>query len=179
MHCPRCQSQEYTKYGKNHYGKQRYRCRYCGHQFVENPTRAKSVVPKTDDDLRDILTHAKVIAVVGHSNKENRPSYQVGQFLQQVGYKVYAINPTVPKIDGYPSHSSLSEVPESVDIVNVFRAQEYLSGIVEEAIAIGAKTVWTQLGIYDQFAAQKAQKSGLFMVMGRCIKIDYQKLLMD
>lgn len=179
MHCPRCQSQEYTKYGKTHYGKQRYRCRHCGRQFVETQTRKKSVKLKSDPDLREILTNAKVIAVVGHSNKANRPSYQVAQFLRQVGYKVYAINPTVPKIDGYPSYGSLSEVPEAVDIVNVFRSQEYLSGIVEEAIAIRAKTVWAQLGIYDQSAAQQAQESGLFMVMDRCIKIDYQKLFMD
>ena len=179
MKCPRCQSPEYTKYGKTHYGKQRYRCRHCGRQFVEPQTVKKSVQPKTDRDLRDILTHAKVIAVVGHSNKPSRPSYQVAQFLWQVGYQVYAINPTVPKIDGYPSYASLSEVPEAVDIVNVFRSKEYLSGIVDEAIAIGAKTVWAQLEISDRAAAEKAEDSGLLMVMDRCIKIDYQKLLMD
>lgn len=178
MHCPSCHSEDYTKYGKTYYGKQRYRCRQCGRQFVEIATQ-QPVSPKSDNVLRDVLINAKVIAVVGHSNKPNRPSYQVGQFLRNVGYKVYAINPIVKEIDGYPSYGSLFDVPESVDIVNVFRSQEYLNGIVQEAIAIGAKTVWAQLGIYDLVAAQKAQDSGLFMVMDRCIKIDYQKLLID
>lgn len=178
MHCPRCQSENYSKYGKTYYGKQRYRCRDCGRQFGEN-IQPKTMSPHHENRIRDILTQAKVIAVVGHSHKPDRPSYQVAQFLRHVGYNVYAVNPTVKEIDGYPSYSSLFEVPEAIDIVNVFRSQEYLHGIVEDAIAISAKTVWAQLGIYDSVAAQKAKDSGLLTVMDRCIKIDYQQLLME
>lgn len=178
MHCPNCHSENYSKYGKTDDGKQQYRCRDCGRKFGEN-SQTKTMSSQNENGIRDILTQANVIAVVGHSHKPDRPSYQVAQFLRHVGYKVYAINPTVKEIDGYPSYGSLFEVPEAVDIVNVFRSQEYLNKIVEDAIAISAKTVWAQLGIYDSVAAEKARDAGLFIVMDRCIKIDYQQLFMD
>ena len=132
---------------------------------------------KEDDNaMREVLTNAKVIAVVGHSDKPERTSYRIAQFLRGVGYKVYPVNPMVSEIDGQPSYASLKEVPESIDIVNVFRRSEYLPEIVNQAIAIHAKTVWTQLGVYDQPSAQKALDAGLNVVMDACIKVEYVRL---
>ncbi len=132
---------------------------------------------KEDDNvMRDVLTNAKVIAVVGHSDKPERTSYRIAQFLQEVGYNVYPVNPLVNEIDGQPSYSSLKDVPEPVDIVNVFRRSEYLSAIVDEAIAVNARTVWAQLGVYDQPSAQKALDAGLNIVMDACIKVEYLRL---
>ncbi|WP_341525967.1 CoA-binding protein [Nostoc sp. UHCC 0302] len=132
---------------------------------------------KEDDNaLREVLSQAKTIAVVGHSDKRKRTSYQIAQFLRHVGYTVYPVNPLVKEIDGQPSYLSLKELPEPVDIVNVFRRSEYLSEIVDEAISIKAKTVWAQLGIWDEAAAQKALDARLNVVMDACIKIEYQRL---
>jgi len=135
---------------------------------------------KEDDNaMRDVLTQAKVIAVVGHSDQPERTSYRIAQFLREVGYKVYPVNPTVSEIDGQPSYVSLKDLPESVDIVNIFRRSEYLPEIVDEAIAIHAKTVWAQLGVYDELSAQKAIDAGLNMVMDACIKVEYIRLGVD
>ncbi|MBE8969576.1 CoA-binding protein [Nostocales cyanobacterium LEGE 12452] len=132
---------------------------------------------KEDDNaLREVLTQAKIIAVVGHSDKRERTSYQIAQFLRQVGYTVYAVNPLIQEIDGQPSYTALQELPEPVDIVNVFRRSEYLPEIVDEAISINAKTVWTQLDIWHQPSAQKAIDAGLNVVMDACIKIEYVRL---
>ena len=134
---------------------------------------------KEDDNvMRDVLTNAKVIAVVGHSDKPERTSYRIAQFLQEIGYNVYPVNPLVNEIDGQPSYSSLKDVPEPVDIVNVFRRSEYLSAIVDEAIAVNARTVWAQLGVYEQQSAQKALEAGLNIVMDTCIKVEYLRLRM-
>lgn len=131
-----------------------------------------------DDDnaMRDVLKQAKTIAVVGHSDKPERTSYRIAQFLREVGYKVYAVNPMVSEIDDQPSYASLKEVPEPVDIVNVFRRSEYLAEIVDEAIAVNTKTIWAQLGVYDRVSAQKALDAGLNVVMDACIKIEYLRL---
>lgn len=129
-----------------------------------------------DNAMRDVLIHAKVIAVVGHSDKPERTSYRIAQFLREAGYKVYPVNPMVSQIEGQPSYASLRDVPEPIDIVNVFRRSEYLPEIVEDAIAVNAKTVWAQLGVYDQSSAQKALNAGLNLVMDSCIKIEYLRL---
>lgn len=129
-----------------------------------------------DDDLRRILGEARVIAVVGHSDNPMRTSYQIGQFLKQVGYTVYPVNPTIERIGDVVCYPNLDAMPEPVDIVNVFRRAEYLAGVVDEAIAIGAKAVWAQLGVVDEDAARHALEAGLDMVMDRCIKVDYNRL---
>ncbi|MBN4004956.1 CoA-binding protein [Nostoc sp. LPT] len=132
---------------------------------------------KEDDNaLREVLTQAKTIAVVGHSDKRERTSYQIAQFLRQKGYTVYAVNPLIKEIDGQPSYAALQELPEPVDIVNVFRRSEYLPEILDETISINAKTVWTQLGIWHQPSAQKAIDAGLNVIMDACIKIEYLRL---
>jgi predicted CoA-binding protein len=137
---------------------------------------------ENDEARRDVLANARVIAVVGHSDKPERTSYRIAQFLREVGYTIYPVNPmvseidVVSEIDGQPSYASLKDVPEPVDIVNVFRRSEYLPEIVEEAIAIQANTLWTQLGVSDETSAQKALNAGLNVVMDACIKVEYLRL---
>lgn len=130
----------------------------------------------TDPAIRELLTNARTIAVVGHSDNPARTSYCIAQFLRQTGYDVYPVNPTVTQIDGQPSYPSLAAVPQPIDLVNVFRRSEYLPGVVEEAIAVGAGAVWAQLGVYDDSAAQIARAAGLPLVMDRCIKVEFQRL---
>lgn len=126
---------------------------------------------------KQLLESAKVIAVVGFSNDPTRTSYQIGKFLKQVGYRVYPVNPTVSEIDGEKVYATLADVPEPIDIVNVFRRSEYLAGVVDEAIAVQAKAVWAQLGVFDNDAAAKAEAAGLTMVMDTCIKVSYNQLM--
>jgi hypothetical protein len=129
-----------------------------------------------NDSLRHILEEAKVIAVVGHSDKPHRTSYRIAQYLRNAGYKVYPVNPTVDEIDGEKSYASLDAIPESIDIVDVFRRSEFLEDVVQDAARVGAKAVWGQLGVRDDLAAAKAEAAGLDMVMDRCIKVDHARL---
>ena len=99
---------------------------------------------RDDQAMRDVLAKARVIAVVGHSDRPYRTSYRIAQYLRRAGYTVYPVNPTVTEIDGQPSYPTLADVPESIDIVNVFRRSEYLADVVDQAIAVGAKAVWAQ-----------------------------------
>lgn len=132
---------------------------------------------KLDDKvLRDVLNNSKVIAVVGHSDRPERISYRIAQFLREVGYTVIPVNPTVKEIDGQPCYASLQDVPQAVDLVNVFRRSEYLAEIVGETIAIDAKTIWAQSGIYDEASARKALDAGLNVVMDACIMVEYRRL---
>ena len=134
-------------------------------------------MPLDDYEVRRVLEEAHVIAVVGHSDKAHRTSYQIAQYLRDVGYKVYAVNPNVDKINGETVYASLSDVPEPIDIVNVFRRSEHLSGVVDEAIAVKAKVVWAQLSVYDAEAGEKAEQAGLDIIMNHCIKVEYRRLL--
>src|SRR5215468_10427381 len=109
----------------------------------------------------EVIIHSPVIAIVGRSNDHYYSSYQVGEYLKEHGYTVYNVNPNLDEIDGEPSYASLSDVPEPIDIVDVFRRSEHLPGIVDEAIAGGAKTVWGQEEVEDEGARQKALAAGL------------------
>jgi predicted CoA-binding protein len=130
-----------------------------------------------DADLHALLESARVIAVVGHSDNPSRTSYRIAAYLRQAGYTVYPVNPTVQTIDGQPCYPSLEAVPEPIDIVDVFRRSEYLLGVVEDAIAVGAKAVWAQLGVTHPDARQLAEAADLPLVMDRCIKIEHRRLL--
>ncbi len=129
------------------------------------------------DAIRQLLAGARVIAVVGHSDKSHRTSYQIAQFLRRVGYKVYPVNPAVIEIDGEKCYAALKDIPEPIDIVNVFRRSEYLPGVVDEALAAGAQAVWAQLGVYNSEAARKADSAGLPIVMDACIKVEYNRVI--
>jgi predicted CoA-binding protein len=128
-----------------------------------------------DVALRTFLAEAAVIAVVGYSDDPSRPSYQIGGFLRDVGYTVYAVNPNIESIDGEPTYASLADVPEPIDIVDVFRRSEYLAGVVDEAIAVGAKVVWAQLGVADPKAAEKGEAAGIAVIQNNCIKVTYMR----
>ncbi|MBZ0301122.1 MAG: CoA-binding protein [Anaerolineae bacterium] len=130
-----------------------------------------------EDAMRRVLQNARVIAVVGHSDNPHRTSYQIAQYLRQAGYTVYPVNPTVATIDGQPSYASLAQVPEPIDIVNIFRRSEYVAEIVREALDTRAKAIWTQLGVVDDQARQTALEAGLDVAMNACIKVEHRRLL--
>jgi predicted CoA-binding protein len=129
-----------------------------------------------DKTMREVLSNARTIAVVGHSDKPNRTSYQIAAYLRRQGYKVYAVNPTVSEIDGEKSYASLREIPEAIDIVNVFRRSSELAPVIDEAIAVGAKAIWTQLDVIDWEARDKALAAGLDVAMDLCIKVEHNRL---
>ena len=131
----------------------------------------------TDDKaMHTLLTQARTIAVVGHSDRPDRTSYQIAMYLRRVGYRVYAVNPQISEVNGEVAYASLADLPESVDIVNVFRRSEHLDGVVEEAIASGARGLWTQLNVVDEAAIAKALQAGLHIAHDRCIKVEHIRL---
>ena len=131
-----------------------------------------------DEYLRDILTSAKMIAVVGASPRPQRPSHGVMRYLQGQGYRAIPINPFVAggMIHGERCYASLAEIPEKVDMVDVFRRADMAGGVVEAAIAIGAKIIWMQLGVRDDEAAARAEAHGIRVVMNRCPAIEIPRL---
>ncbi len=131
-----------------------------------------------DDAIRDILRRVKTIAMVGASSNWNRPSYFVMKYLQSKGYRVIPVNPGTAgqSLLGETVHKSLRDIPDAVDMVDVFRASESVGPIAEDAIAIGAKVVWMQLGIRNEAAAATAEAAGLIVIQDRCMKIEYGRL---
>ena len=127
-------------------------------------------------DIPAILKKSKTIAVVGLSDRPDRPSYQVASYLLEHGYKIIPVNPNIKEWKGMRAYSSLLEIKEKIDVVDIFRKSEDVSPVVDEAIKIGAKTVWMQLGIVNEQAAEKAGKAGLNVVMDKCMKIEHEKL---
>jgi len=135
-------------------------------------------IPYSDAQLRAILQRVKTIAMVGASSNWNRPSYFVMKYLQGKGYRVIPVNPGIAgqSLLGEKVYSSLRDIPEPIDMVDVFRTAHEAPAIVEDAIAIGAKVVWMQLGIRNDKAAADAEKAGLEVVMNRCPKIEFGRL---
>ena len=126
--------------------------------------------------LRRILGQNHVIAVVGLSADWYRPSYFAAKYMQEHGYRVIPVNPKYGEILGQKCYKSLREVPEKIDIVDVFRKTQDVMPIAEQAIAIGAKVLWQQLGVKNEAAAAKARAAGLGAVMDRCVKIEHGRL---
>jgi uncharacterized protein len=126
--------------------------------------------------LRRILRESRVIAVVGLSADWYRPSYFAAKYMQEHGYRVIPVNPKYPQILGEKCYRSLRDIPEKVDIVDVFRKTADVMPIAEDAIAIAAKVLWQQLGVRNEAAAAKAQAGGLETVMDRCVKIEHGRL---
>lgn len=131
--------------------------------------------PSRSEDVREILTQARRIAVVGLSDNPQRDSHQVALYLQEKGYKILPVNLLAKQILGEKSYASLREVPPPVDIVNIFRKPDAVPGIVDDAVEIGARCVWMQLGIVHQAAADKARAAGLKVVMDRCILVEHRE----
>src|SRR6202142_4294133 len=135
-------------------------------------------IPYSDAKLRRILSSVRTIAMVGASSNWNRPSYFVMKYLQGKGYRVIPVNPgTAGKEQlGEKIYASLRDIPDKVDMVDVFRASDAVPPIVEDAIAIGAKVVWMQLGVRNDAAAEHAEAAGLEVIMNRCPKIEFGRL---
>lgn len=129
-------------------------------------------------DIKQLLSTAKTIAVVGLSNKPDRASYGVAEYMQRAGYKIIPVNPVLKEpVLGEQPVASLSDIKEPIDIVDIFRRAEDVPPVVEEAIAVGAKAVWLQLGIVNEEAAAAAEAAGLEVVMDKCIKVEHMHLL--
>jgi uncharacterized protein len=131
----------------------------------------------TDNELRGILESSKTIAVVGLSDKPDRDSYRVAEYLQGHGYRIIPVNPSVAAVLGERSYGSVADIPEPVDVVDIFRKPEAVGPVVEDAIAAGAKVVWMQLGIVNEPAAEAARAAGLQVVMDRCMKVEHRRLM--
>jgi predicted CoA-binding protein len=125
--------------------------------------------------IQRVLFNAKTIAIVGLSKNTLRASHFVGFYLRRHGYRVIAVNPREKEIFGEKSYASLRDVPEPVDIVNVFRAPDALPGIAADAVAIGAKNLWCQYGVINEEGARVAEEGGLSVVMDRCLKVEHAR----
>lgn len=132
----------------------------------------------SDSYLRRILREVKTIAMVGASANWNRPSYFAMKYLQEKGYRVIPVNPVATGEDilGEKVYASLDEVPEKIDMVDIFRNSEAAGPITHDAIRLGAKVVWMQLGVRNDAAARRAEAAGLSVVMDRCPKIEHARL---
>lgn len=128
------------------------------------------------EQIKDILRNAKTIAVVGLSSNPMRASHGVSAYMQSEGYRIIPVNPNERFVLGEKSHPSLLDVPEKIDIVNIFRRSEFVPDIVEQAIAIKAPTVWMQEDVIHERAAQRARQAGLFVVMDLCILKEHRKI---
>jgi predicted CoA-binding protein len=134
----------------------------------ENPSR---------EEIKRILERSNTIAVVGLSDKPERTSYMVSEAMQAKGYRIIPVNPNADSILGEKSYPSLKDIPEQVDLVNVFRRSEHTPEVAEEAAEIGASAIWLQLGVYNEEAAEIAGRGGLQVIMDRCIKVEDSILL--
>jgi predicted CoA-binding protein len=132
----------------------------------------------TNADVKALLEKSKNVAIVGISNKEDRASYQVAKWLQQNShFNLFFVNPVIHEVLGQKTYPSLADIQEEIDIVDVFRKAEDCPSVLEKAIAIGAKSIWLQLGITNDEVAAVGTEAGLEVVMDRCIKVDYANLI--
>jgi predicted CoA-binding protein len=127
--------------------------------------------------IEQILKESKTIAVVGLSANPGRDSHQVASYLKRNGYIIYPVNPNYEQVLGSRCYTNLSDIPDAIDIVDIFRRPEYIPPIAGEAVKIGAKVIWMQLGIRNEEAAETARRAGLQVIMDRCIKIEHMRLL--
>jgi len=134
----------------------------------ENPSR---------EQIKALLQASQTVAVVGLSDKLDRVSYMVSEAMQKKGYRIIPVNPNATEILGETCYPSLSDIPEPVDIVNVFRKSELVIPVAEEAVKIKAKAFWLQQGIFNEEAADIAKAGGLEVIMDRCIKVEDSILL--
>jgi len=127
------------------------------------------------DPASEMLKTSKTIAIVGLSSRRHRPSYGVAEYLKSVGYRVIPVNPSETEVLGEKAYARLEDIPEHVDIVDIFRRSEFVPEIVESAIRIGARGVWMQEGVIHPDAAERARRAGLLVVMNTCILKEHIK----
>jgi hypothetical protein len=128
------------------------------------------------EEIAELLNSAKTIAVVGLSDNPERDSFRVAKYLKEHGYRVIPVNPGKKEILGETCYPDLASVPERIDVVDIFRTVDAIPGIVDEAIRIGAKAVWMQLGLTHRVSAEKARAAGMKVVQAKCIKIEHTRL---
>ena len=126
-------------------------------------------------NIPELLKNTRVIAVVGLSSNPMRPSNGVSEYMQRAGYRIIPVNPNETEVLGEKAYQRLEDVPEKIDLVDIFRRSEHVPEIVESAIRIGAKAVWMQEGVIHEAAARRARESGLEVVMDRCILKEHRK----
>jgi uncharacterized protein len=131
----------------------------------------------SDDEMRQILSNSKTVAVVGISDKPDRASFRVADFLMKRGYRILPVNPTIDTALGVRVYASLRDLDERVDVVDVFRRSDTVMEVVEDAVAIGAKVVWMQEGVINHEAARRARDAGLQVVMDHCMMKEYRRLM--
>ncbi|PEX90926.1 CoA-binding protein [Bacillus cereus] len=131
---------------------------------IENPTRT---------EIGEVLKKSKTIAVIGLSDKPERTSYMVSKAMQDAGYRIIPVNPTVDEVLGEKAVSSLKDIKEHVDIVNVFRRSEFLMDVAKEFVEIDADTFWAQLGVQDEDTYKFLNEQGYTVIMDRCIKVEH------
>jgi predicted CoA-binding protein len=127
-------------------------------------------------EICELLREVKTIAVLGLSPKEDRPSYRVARGMQGHGYRIIPVRPAVSEVLGEKAYPDLASVPDAVDLVDVFRAPEFVDAIVDDCIRLGIKRLWLQEGVVNPAAAEKAQAAGITVVMDRCVWRDYNSL---
>ena len=132
----------------------------------------------SDSLLKDIFQTTKTIAVVGLSARETQPSYMVANYLMDVGFKVVPVNPALTEWQGMHCFASLKEIPYPIDMVDCFRATQYIPALVDACIEIGAKTIWMQLGVEDAASTLKAQSKGIVVLQNLCIKIEHDRVFL-
>ena len=132
-------------------------------------------MPTTTDQIADLLKNAKTIAVVGLSDSPLRPSHGVAAYMQSQGYRIIPVNPQISDALGEPSYASLLEVPEKIDIVDIFRRSEFVDEVVDQAIQLQVPTIWMQEMVVNERAAEKARRAGIFVVMDRCILKEHRQ----
>jgi predicted CoA-binding protein len=135
------------------------------------------VLHPSDQQVKDLLQKAHTIAVVGLSSSRFRASYGVSQYMQSAGYRIIPVNPNEQEVLGEKSYARLEDVPEKIDVVDVFRRSEFVPEIVDAAIRVGARAIWMQDGVVDEAAAQRARDAGLFVVMDDCILREHRRLI--
>jgi predicted CoA-binding protein len=131
--------------------------------------------PESADPIAEILKASRTIAVVGLSSKRSRPSFGVAQYLQVAGYLIIPVNPHEKEVLGQKAYATLEEIPEKVELVDIFRRSEEVAPVIEGAIRIGAKTVWMQEGVIQLEAAERARAAGLNVIMDLCIAKEVHK----
>lgn len=131
----------------------------------------------SSEQIKDLLLRIKTIAVVGLSPKPNRPSYRVAQAMQGFGYRIIPVRPMLKEALGEPAYAGLSEVPDTIDLVDAFRAAEHIDALVDDCIRLKLPALWIQEGIVNEPAAERARAAGMFVVMDRCIYKDHVALI--
>jgi hypothetical protein len=129
-----------------------------------------------DEEIRELLRRVRNIAVVGLSPRPNRPSHQVAAHMQRFGYRIIPVRPAVDSVLGEKAYATLGETPDKIDLVDVFRAPEYVDKIVEECLTLKLPAIWLQLDVVNFPAAERARAAGMTVVMNRCLYQEYLRI---